>query len=291
MNIPNESRTQSRGPRPRKRAGRASFTPRSAQLRLIKEDSTSGYLYSFHDNETPLLPENGMRVEQRSPESAHPGVNHEEDRCLLLAGPATGQGEQDAFKQVSSPSHYTKWDGESDSRGKLQDEERLIQTDILPLAAFSRSPIPAFPALIEFAQRSSSPSISNRTWEPMTRFQVIHSPHCLCTSCWYNRVTQISSTSEPYQPSLLSRPEDYWIEIDEFSRYLGDAASPALFHPDGWRGSYEFSTQFRLRNERPSMIDDKNVRIVFFNFVLGICCFQLTNVESYSIPFVARTTC
>ena len=223
-----------------------------------------------------------MRVEQRSPEGAHPVVNHEECRSLLVSGPATGQGEQGALKQVSNVSHCTERDGDSDSLGTLQDEERLIQNDILPLPAFPRSLIPAIPALIEFAQRSSSPSISNRNWEPMTRFPIIHSLHCPCTSCWYSRVIQISSTSEPYQPSLLSRPEGYWIEIDKLSRRLGDVAPPVLFHPDGWREFYEFSTQFDFGNEKPSMIDAKNVRIVFFSIVFRICCSQLTNAENYS---------
>jgi hypothetical protein len=282
MTTPNESRFQFRGPRPRKRAGRESFIPRSAQLRSTKEGSTSGSPYSSYDNETPLLSENGMRVEQRSSEGAHPVVNPEECPSLLLVGPATGQGEQGAFKQVSNAPHFTERDGDSDSLGTLQDEERLIQTDILPLAAFPRSPILAIPAFIEFAQRSSSPSISNRTWEPMTRFPIMHSPYCPCTSCWYRRVIQISSTSEPYQSSLLSRPEGYWIEIDERSRRLGDVAPPALFHLDGWRESYEFSTQFDFGNEKPSMIDAKNVRIVFFSIVFRICCSQLTNAENYS---------
>jgi hypothetical protein len=269
MTTPYESRSQRRGPGPRKRAGRERFIPRSAQLRLIKEGSTSGYPYSSHDNETPLLSENGMRIGQRSPEGAHPVVNHEEDRSLHLARPATGQGEQGAFKQVSNPSHCTERDGDGDNHGTLQDEERVIRTDILPLAAFPRSPIPAIPVLIELAQRSSSPSISSRNWEPMTRFPIMHSPHCPCTSCYYSRVIQISSTSEPYQPSLLSRPEDYWIEIDELSPSLGDVSPPALFHLDGWGESYESSTQFDLRNEKPSMADAKNVRIVFFNIVLS----------------------
>jgi len=153
------------------------------------EGSTSGYPYSSHENESPLLSEDGMRIRQRSPEGAHPIVNHEEGRSLLLAGPATGQGEQGAFKQVSSPSHCTEQEGDSDIHGTLQDEARLIQTDILPLAAFPLSPIPAILALIKFAQRLSSPSISNGTWEPMSRFPIIHSPNCPCTSCWYSQLT------------------------------------------------------------------------------------------------------
>jgi hypothetical protein len=309
MTTPNGCRSQCRGPHPRRLAGRESLIPRSAQLKSTNESSMSGYPYSSHDHENPLLSENGMRIGQRSPEGVHPVVNHEEDRGLLLAGPAISQGEQGAFKQVWNPSHCTERDGDSDSHGTLQDEERLIRADILPLAAFPRPPIPAIPAIIESAhilhpevlseelellqpdQRSPSSSILSRTWEPMTRFPIMHSPHCLCTGCLYSRVTQIPSTSEPYQPSLLSRPEDYWIEIDELSRSLGDVAPPALFHPDGWRESYDFSPQFDLRNEKPSMPDAKNVRIVFFSIVLSLCCFQLNNVESYSTTFVARTAC